>query len=157
MQIALLGQRHGAPKEIKLDQWYYPVEKIHMQESPLMLRAEGKRIFGKPARFEGKCEKAGSPLRKDNCTIYYQSSISGIKEGILRFLARGKGKFRISVYSAAGFVSRKVELSQDADTITLDLSGAIAITQHGGQDPLRIVFVPLDESFEIEVSNFVLE
>jgi len=157
VQIALMGQRHGAPKNMELDQWYFPVEKIHMQESQLMLKTDEGKAFGEPALFIGKCEGATTLIRKDNCNIYYHSSLSGIKKGVLQFIVRGEGRFRISVYSSAGFVSTEVNLSEDPDTITIDLSKSVAITQHGGTDPLRIVFSPLTDSFRLEVSNFVLK
>ncbi len=157
MQIALLGQRHGAPKNMELDQWYYPVEKIHMGKSQLMIAGGEGKTFGKPALFTGRCEGSASLLKKENCSIYYQSSLSGVKRGIIRFILKGQGKFRISVYSTGGFASKEVELPQNPDTISIDLSSSIAITQHGGTDPLRIVFSPLTDSFSLEVSNFVLE
>jgi len=156
-QIALMGQKHGAPKDLPVDQWYYPVEKVQVKKSSLWIDTEKGKSFGEPMLFTGRCEGANSLVKKENCNIYYRSSLKGVKEGILQFVIRGRGKIRISVYSSAGFVSREVELSEVPDTIVFDLSRSVAITQHGGTDPLRIVFSPLTESFEIEVSNFVLK
>ncbi len=154
MQVALMGQRHGAPAQLKTEQWYYPVERITMRESRMNMASSGGRVFGSPVLFEGSCPEEAGILKKQNCTIYYLSSLSGVKKGILRFLVRGEGKFRISVYSAAGMTSREVELKGEIDTVEVDISRSVYITQHGGSDPLRIVFKPLTDSFRIEISNF---
>ena len=157
MQVALMGQKHGAPAHLKTEQWYYPIERITMRESRMNMASSGGKVFGSPALFEGSCPEEAGALKKQNCTIYYLSSLSGVKKGILRFAVKGEGKFRISVYSAAGAISREVELNGGLDTLEIDISRSIAITQHGGSDPLRIVFTPLTPSFSIEVSTFVLK
>ena len=159
MQITLMGQRHGPPKDLPVNQWYYPVEKVQLKKGSLKLESHGGRVFGEPVVFTGECPNAeGKVLGKENCTIYYRTDILDVKGGILKFMVRGKGKFRVSVYSPLGYTMKKLTLNGEPKEVSIDLSKSIAITQHKSAGPLRIVFTPLENGqFVLEVSNFVLE
>ncbi len=159
MQIALMGQKHGTPKDLPANQWYYPVERVEVKKGSLRLEADAGKVFGEPAIFRGQCMNSeGVVLKKENCTIYYRTDITDVKGGILKFMVRGKGKFRISVYSPLGYTMKTITLKGEPVEVSIDLSKSIAITQHGSAGPLRIVFTPLENGkFVLEVSNFVLE
>ena len=72
---------------------------------------------------------------------------------------KGKGKFRISVNSSKGYINQEVELNDNWQEVSFDLSKAIYITQHGDKlkTNLKVSFTPLTNNFEIYISKFILK
>ncbi|MEO0224786.1 MAG: hypothetical protein ABIL76_06830 [candidate division WOR-3 bacterium] len=119
-----------------------------------------EKVFGIPQFFKGDCPYANEKvLTNESCDFYYASDIVDFNESTLKLYVKGKGKFRISVNSSKGYINQEVELNDNWQEISFDLTKAVHITQHGDKlkTNLKISFTPLTNSFEIYVSKFILK
>ncbi len=158
-QTALISppiEKKEGPKNIWVYQNTYQTAPIEWTYSE---NANG-RIFGAPQYFKGNCNSAGErSITKEVCDFYYASDIVDFNENTLRLYVKGNGKFRISVNSSKGFTSQEIELNDNWQEVSFDLTKAVYITQHGNKlkTNLKISFTPLSKNFEIYISKFILK
>jgi len=158
-QSALMGSpvviKEG-PKNVWIYNKKYQVSPIEWSYNA----NSNEKVFGTPQLFKGNCSSAGEKaLVNEVCDFYYASDIVDFSENTLKLYVKGKGKFRISVNSSKGYINQEVELNDNWQEVSFDLSKAIYITQHGDKlkTNLKVSFTPLTKDFEIYISKFILK
>jgi len=158
-QSALMGPpisiKEG-PKNVWVYQKSYDVKDIDWNYS----QSPNEKLFGIPKVFVGSCNSAGEKvITNEVCDFYYASDIIDFSENTLKLYVKGKGRFRISVNSSKGYINQEIELNDNWQEVSFDLSKSIYITQHGEKlkTNLKISFTPLSKDFEIYISKFILK
>jgi len=144
------------PKNVWVYQKHYDVKDIDWSYTQSL----NEKLFGTPKLFVGTCNSVSEKdITNEVCDFYYASDIIDFSGNTIRLYVKGKGRFRISINSSKGYISKEVELNDSWQEVSFDLSKSIYITQHGEKlkTNLKIIFTPLSKNFEIYISKFLLK